>query len=434
MVMKRLLALIVCLLAVWLLPGHDVSGQAASVQSTFGHDADGLSVVGQSASGHDVNGHSVAGQSASEQALKQSKLSLNGYVKYMNTAMFDEFDSYWTVDNLMHNRLNLKWYMGESLTFSAGMRNRLIYGDFVKMVPGYADIVSRDEGFLHFLTSTVADNMSMALVTTFDRMNIEYHTGKFDITLGRQRINWGQSFVWNPNDIFNSYSFFDFDYEERPGSDAVRLRFYPDYTSTLEAAVKIDRNNRLTAAMLYRFNKWGYDIQLLGGVADTTDWIAGAGWSGSIGRTGFTGEVSYFHPRQNAADTSGVVLATAGINKIFKNSLSFSAEVIYNGYFSRIGLGSFTDLWFKPLSVKTISFSKFSWFAQVSYPIHPLLTGSLAAMYFPSLGDGYFIMPSLAFSVSNNMEASLLAQRFQGDFGTGREKLNMFFLRFRYSF
>lgn len=376
----------------------------------------------------------LPGNTVSAQPVKESSLSLNGYVKYMNTAMFDEFDTFWTLDNLIHNRLNLKWHMGESVTFSAGMRNRIIYGDFVKMMPGYAEMLESDNGLLHFLSNNLIDSRSMVLTTTFDRLNFEYSHGKFDLTIGRQRINWGQSFVWNPNDIFNSYSFFDFDYEERPGSDGVRIRYYPGYTSSLEAAVKFDSDNNVTAAMLYRFNIQGYDIQFLGGITDTSDWVGGAGWSGSIGRTGFTGEVSYFHPRKNAADTTGVVLATAGINYLFSNSLSVSAEVIYNGYFSRAGIGSFTDLYFMPMSVKTISFSKFSWFAQVSYPIHPLLTGSLAGMYFPSLGDGYFIMPSLAFSVSDNMEASLLAQRFEGDFGASREKLNMFFLRFRYSF
>ncbi|MDY6801019.1 MAG: hypothetical protein SVU94_07320 [Bacteroidota bacterium] len=43
-----------------------------------------------------------------------------------------------------------------------------------------------------------------------------------------------------------------------------------------------------------------------------------------------------------------------------------------------------------PMSVKTILYSKFSWFGQVSYPIHPLVNATLAAMYFPSLGNGYF--------------------------------------------
>lgn len=369
------------------------------------------------------------------QTEKPSRISLNGYVKYMNTAIFDEFDTFWTLDNLIHNRLNFKWYMSESLTLTAEARNRVIYGDYVRLMPGYADMVSRDNGALHFLTGNIVESRSMILATSVDRLNLEYHRGAFSATLGRQRINWGQSFAWNPNDIFNAYSFFDFDYEEKPGSDAIRLQYYPGYTSAIDAAVKIDKDNNITAALLYRFNRWGYDIQVMGGTIDSSDFVIGGGWSGSLGKFGFTGEASYFHPQENFSDTSGVLLATTGINYLFGNNLSISAEVIYNGYFSRVGLGSFTDLYFMPMTVKTISFSKFSWFAQVSYPIHPLLTGSLAAMYFPSLGDGYFIMPSIEWSVAPNAGVSLLGQRFRGSFGGGEtEKLNLLFLRFRYDF
>jgi len=374
-------------------------------------------------------------QPAAAQTEKPSNISLKGYVKYMNTVIFDEFDSFWTLDNLIHNRLNFKWYMGESLTLTAEARNRVIYGDYVRLMPGYAEMTGRDNGFLNFLTGNVVESRSMILTTSVDRLNFEYHRGSFSATLGRQRINWGQSFAWNPNDIFNAYSFFDFDYEERPGSDAIRVQYFPGYTSAIDAAVKIDKENNITAALLYRFNKWGYDVQVMGGVMDSSDFVIGGGWSGSLGKIGFTGEASYFHPQESFSDTTGVLLATAGINYLFSNSLSVSAEVIYNGYFSRAGVGSFTDLYFLPMTVKTISFSKFSWFGQVSYPLHPLLTGSLAAMYFPSLGDGYFIMPSLEWSIAPNTGVSLLAQRFMGAFSGGApEKLNLFFLRFRYDF
>nr|MDA3954560.1 hypothetical protein [Bacteroidales bacterium] len=77
---------------------------------------------------------------------------------------------------------------------------------------------------------------------------------------------------------------------------------------------------------------------------------------------------------------------------------------------------------------------KFSWFGQISYPFHPLLTGSIAVMYLPSLGNGYFIMPSINYSISNNFEFSLYSQYFEGEFGGQSDKMTMVFLRFRYSF
>jgi len=368
------------------------------------------------------------------QVGNDQNISLNGYVKYLNHVTFNKFESPWIIENNIHNRLNFSWYVNQNLTFTAQMRNRIVYGDYVKTIPDYADMIAADNGYLNFLTNNLYSNNSVVINTSFDRLFFEYNIENITATIGRQRINWGQSFVWNPNDIFNAYSFFDFDYEERPGSDAIRLQYYPTYTSTAEAAVKIDKDNQLTAAAMYRFNAKGYDIQLLSGVLDSTDFVLGGGWTGSIRNVGFTGELSYFHPQQNFPDSLGVMLTTVGFSYIFSNSLSINVEAIYNGYFSKLMLAGFTDLFFVPMSVKTISFSEFTWFAQVSYPIHPLLNASVAAMYFPSLGNGYFVMPTFTYSAGQNTEVSILGQRFAGEFGSEAESLNMLFLRFRLSF
>ena len=361
-------------------------------------------------------------------------MELNGYIKYMNTAMFNSVDSVWLVDNLIHNRLNYKWYMNDKITFTLDMRNRFVYGDLVKFIPGYVNSLENDNDYLNFLTNNITDGNSYVLNTTFDRTYLELNLNKWVITVGRQRINWGQSFAWNPNDIFNSYSFFDFDYEERPGSDAVRIQYYPNYTSVAEAAIKIDKDNNITAAGLYRFNKWSYDIQLIAGIIDSSDYVVGAGWSGSIWDFGFNGEISYFHPQENFSDSTGVTIVSAGLSYLFGNSLNVSVEGNYNGYFDKLNLNSFNDLYYIPLSVKTTSYSQFSWFGQISYPIHPLLTGNISVMYFPSLGNGYFLMPSLAYSISDNFEFALYGQRFEGKFGGNYDKMTMLFMRFRYSF
>jgi hypothetical protein len=324
--------------------------------------------------------------------------------------------------------------MNDNFTLVLEARNRLIYGDMVRFIPNYADMIEGDQGFLKFLSNNISNGSSYVLNSTFDRAYFEFNSNKWLVTIGRQRINWGQTFAWNPNDIFNSYSFFDFDYEERSGSDALRIQYYPNYTSVADVAIKIDRNNNITAAGLYRFNKWSYDIQFIGGIIDTSDFVVGAGWTGSIKDFGFTGEISYFHPQENFSDSIGISIISVGLSYMFSNSLNISFEGNYNGYFDKINMTGFDDLYFVPLSVKTSSYSKFSWFGQLSYPIHPLLSGSIAVMYFPSLGHGYFIMPSLNYSVSNNFECSFYGQYFEGEFGDQSDKMTMLFLRFGYSF
>lgn len=160
------------------------------------------------------------------------------------------------------------------------------------------------------------------LNTTIDRLWADFNYGKLLARVGRQRINWGQTLIWNPNDIFNVYSFFDFDYIERPGSDAIRLQYYPDYSSSLEMVVNANYENHITAASLYRFNKWGYDIQFLAGYVNSEDFVVGAGWSGAIGPVSFRGEFSLFRATKNFSDTIGTGIFTTGFDKVFKNSAS----------------------------------------------------------------------------------------------------------------
>ena len=241
--------------------------------------------------------------------------------------------------------------------------------------------------------------------------------------------------MWNPNDLFNAYSFFDFDYEEKPGSDAIRLMYYPSYTSVAELAVKVNRNEQITAAGYYRMNQWGYDVQFLGGILNNDEYVAGVGWSGHIKGAGFNGELTYMRPAKNFHDTSATLLASVSASYMFANSLMLQMEGYYNGHYEHMDMGSFRNYYFRPLTVKTLSFSKFSWFAQASYPIHPLLEGTLAVMYYPDM-EGYFLNPSLRYSLTNNVQLSAFAQLFQGKFtgGGGQEKINFLFFRFKWSF
>ena len=159
----------------------------------------------------------------------------------------------------------------------------------VRSGQSYSEMIGSDHGLVD-LSWNILNKQSFFLNTTIDRLWVDFNYGKFQARVGRQRINWGQTLVWNPNDIFNAYSFFDFDYVERPGSDAIRLQYYPDSSSAFELAVKADYENNITAAALYRFNKWGYDIQFLAGYFNSEDIVAGAGWSGALGSVSFRGE------------------------------------------------------------------------------------------------------------------------------------------------
>jgi hypothetical protein len=249
--------------------------------------------------------------------------------------------------------------------------------------------------------------------------------------VGRQRINWGQTLVWNPNDIFNPYSVFDVDYIERPGCDAVRLQYFPSPTSAVEFAVKGDVNNNITAAALFRFNKWGYDIQTLAGYADNHDFVAGAGWSGALGSISFRGEATWFKPVGEYSDSTGIGILTVGFDKAFSNNSMLQAQFMYCN--DPLKPTDFSSFYLGTLSAKDLAFSKFSAFVSGSYYVTPLANLSLSVMWMPDL-KGYFMGPSFDYSIAENLDFSLIWQYFTSKMAGEQIRNNLGFLRFKYSF
>ncbi len=362
---------------------------------------------------------------------KSDKFTIGGYTSDMQSAMFDSINKQWTISDLIHNRLNFKFFPTEGLTMALEMRNRLSMEENVTNNSATAASFATDNGFMD-LTKNMADGNSYVLNSTIDRLWAAYEKGKFHATLGRQRINWGQTLVWNPNDIFNAYSFFDVDYVERPGSDALRLQYYNSEVSSTELAVKMNRDKQVTAAALYKFNAFDYDFQFLAGTLNQTDYVAGFGWSGAIQSLAFRGEISYFQPEKKFSDTTGVLLASISFNYTFGNSFSLLAEYLYDGA-KYPETFSFESLYSAPLTVKNLSFVKHNILMQASYPITPLLTGSLAGMFLPGI-KGFYIGPSLTYSLSQNLDASLIAQKFGGKINNQELNLNMVYFRLKYSF
>ncbi|CAL6315246.1 unnamed protein product [Bathycoccus prasinos] len=151
-----------------------------------------------------------------------------------------------------------------------------------------------EQGNDYFDLSLESSQDSWAAQTIMDRLYLDIYLGDWEMSIGRQRINWGISTFWNSNDIFNAYNFTDFDYEERPGSDAILIRKYIGFTSSIEFAIAAtDDINKLKAGLLYKFNLKNYDYQILAGLSE--NYLAlGGGWSGAIKQVGFKGEFNTF--------------------------------------------------------------------------------------------------------------------------------------------
>ena len=369
---------------------------------------------------------------------KPKKYTINGYLSNMQSIIFEDFEGNWMNDNLIHNRLKLNGYLHENFTLRMDLRSRIFTGEQIKITPGYGKMIEKDAGLIDMNTNLINEK-SIIFNSMIDRLYLSFEKGNLNITAGRQRINWGRSIVWNPNDLFNTYSYFDFDYPEKPGADALRLQYYTGPSSKLELAVKADSSERISAAALYKFTLKNFDLQVIGGLLNENDYAAGFGFESYIGSVSLRGEYSYLHPKSNMADTIGLSVMSISADYLFPNSLSLQAEFLYNQQTAENGIRNFMQYYAEPLNVKNLSFTEYNIFAGVTYPITPLFTAGISAMYYPEI-KGFFIGPNLAYSMAQNFEFSFTGQTFSGEFPgittgqTEQSQLSILFLRLKWNF
>lgn len=367
-----------------------------------------------------------------QDSVKVRNWELKGYLGNMQSAMFQDVNQDWITDQLFHNRINFKWMPSENFIFAAESRNRFMYGQMLQLNPSYAITLDADNGWMD-LSTNISEGKSYLLNASIDRLYADYQSGSLQITLGRQRINWGQTFVWNPNDLFNTYSFFDFDYPEKPGSDALRVQYYTGAASSVEAVAKINHSSESSYALLWKTNQWNTDFQVLAGIYEESDLTLGAGFSGAIGNLSLRGEGNYFTPKNHFADSGSTVVVSLGCNYTFSNSLTLQFESLYNQLPSGQALDSISNILSIPFSSKKLSFTDYNIFGALSYPLNPLLTGSLSAMYYPEL-DGYYLGADISYSIRQDMDLTAFYQFFHLKLKMETGNFNLAALRLKWSF
>jgi len=365
-------------------------------------------------------------------SFAQSSFEVNGYLQNMQTVWAPKQLDNWVFQNSIGNRLNFEYFPSDEFTLNTSLRNIFDYGQFVSLIPNYEDFAAKDNGYIN-LTSIITSNNSAVLYSNIDRLNILFSKGNFELQIGRQRVNLGISMVWTPNDIFNSSSFLNFDYVEKSGSDAIRLQYHTGVASSLQLVYKSNNKNEVSSAAIIKFNEWNYDFQFLAGVMED-DYIIGGGWAGQISDAGFTGEFTYFRDKNNFGGATGIYVSSIGGSYTFSNSLYILGEFLFNS-------NGKTDLFSQPNSIfsleysaKNLSLSKYSIFLQASYPVTPLISGSVSSIFNPS-DNSFFLNPSVDISLTENVYLLTSGQFFiggnfteWGDFG------QFYYLRLKWNF
>ena len=356
--------------------------------------------------------------------------SVNGYIKYLPSYLNYNLKPNKLIPpsmlesqkiHLIHNRINLRGYYGNNLSLGFEFRNRMMFGDLQTI---------QSDGGLVDMSFYIFNEKNFILHSMIDRLWIKYQKNKLEISLGRQRVNWGINTIWNSNDLFNAYNFIDFDYVERPGSDVLRVIYSGDNLSSFEFIYMPNKSRRNIYAAMYKLNKIGYDFQFIA-ANYFDDLVLGGGWAGNIKKAGFKGELSYFI---NNNFNNTLSLSTS-LDYSFKDGYYLLGSYLYNSQGSNSpGLLNFINITDNILSPKNLMPSKNSYLLQISKSISPPLNSSLTIMY----GSGInflFLSPNISYDINDKFDIGIIGQLFfMEDSGSLTNLLRGIYLQTRFSF
>lgn len=357
------------------------------------------------------------------------KFTINGYIKSLQTLTFDKNFKDLVSGDLIHNRINIKWRPSENFTAVAELRNRLFWGEEVKLTPGFTSLL-RNENELVNMQKVWINNKALVLHTNVERLYIDYQQNKWNARIGRQRINWGITTTWNPNDIFNTYNFLDFDYEERPGVDGGKLRYMINNSSNAELAyANTGKKVGDIAAIKYSLNKWNYDMQLITGWYKNHPTL-GAGWAGYIKDAGFKGEVQYFFAYKDSIHHLNITLDG---DYMFKKGWYLNVGMLFNNAGLYKPINSWDTINLK-LSPENLMPTKWNVIVTTAKEFTPLLSVNMSMLYAP--GTNLFILfPSLQYNIATNLDVNLVWQSFFAEIRNNFKAVNhRCFLRMKWSF
>lgn len=366
---------------------------------------------------------------AAQDSLDTKRFEVQGYVKDLQSLTWQENMTHLFTGNLIHNRLNLKWIPSARMTGAVELRNRLFWGEEVRATPAFSSLLGNtNEAF--DLSANWINEEAMVFNTNIDRLWLEYQRKKWNIRVGRQRINWGIGTTWNPNDLFNTFNFLDFDYEERPGADAIKLQYLTSDMNHVEFAFSIaGRSEAKIAAVKYFMNVASYDLQFIAGWFHEQPTL-GMGWSGSIRETGFKGELQYYFSRGGYAEH---VNLTAEADHVFEKGWYLSAGFLMNN----LGLDKSPVLWDAAsleITPRNLMPTKWNTLLTVGKEINPLISVTTTTIYAPGT-NLLLLLPTVSFSMTDNVGVSLVWQSFFSEGVQGFDDLShRAFLRIKWNF
>jgi hypothetical protein len=375
-----------------------------------------------------------------------------GYLKNLTTYADGEIEwlpielGKW--QNTSQFRTNFFFYPSTDITTSAQARTLLILQENSDLLREFQDALNTSGSYYFDLRADWLEEDDAFGFTEIDRLYFDWIYNDWELVFGRQRIAWGTCLVWNPTDLFNPYDILDFDYEERPGTDALQIQYYTGPLSQANVAITPGKTRYdVIYAARYMTNKWNYDFNFIAGWQRNSLRLA-TSWAGEIYDGGFRGEVLYTDPEieyttiqiiseppflsyKDVKVEDPYWTIALSYDYTFKNSFYVHTEYIYNG------LGTTEDAGSRRLDIiytGELTPARQSLFLQVAYQFTPLARGAFFVIYNPN-DKSWLAAPSIQYSVATNWELYLLAFPSGGNSGTEYGDFpDQYFARVEFSF
>jgi hypothetical protein len=353
------------------------------------------------------------------------KISINGYIKSLQNWQFHDNGDVLS-NQLLHNRINLKWNIHSSLIIAGEWRTRIISGDEIKLQTNFKSLLQNPNDKWNLSVAWV-NKPDLIILSNTERLWMSYSANKWFLRAGRQRINWSTTTTWNPNDIFNTYNFLDFDYEERPGCDAIQTRYLINANSNLEMAWGFaGSKGEILGGLKYLIQIDQWDVQANIGLYNN-HLTLGTSWAGHIKEAGFKGE---FQMLRN--DVAPVYNITAEIDYMFKKGWYVKTGFLYNSAGKKGSIQNRNDLMFRMTPLQQMPAA---WNVEITTQKEwtPVIKSGTTIIYSP-MSNILLIIPTGTVSLSDEWETNLVLQHFFLKEKTWNGVLHNSFIRFRYSF
>lgn len=367
-----------------------------------------------------------------------SSYDIGGYAKYLFSSMKLPSAPERYTDHLFHVRLNTRWYPVNNLKAVMEMRLRGYYGESIENIPNFIDQIKGGYDFLNLDAVLWNQNKTLGY-GEIDRLYLDWNYSSLQLSLGRQRIAWGTNWVWNPTDIFNPLSILDFDYEERPAVDALRIQYYLGPVSKVEFAFKPAKDKKdFIAAGLLSLNFHDYDVNFIGGIKNEK-WLTGLSWAGDVYGAGFRGEFLLNQAKKSSITQLNLAFGSENPYYSFAlsgdytlpNSFYIHTEILHNS----IGVPNLTfEYSQQAIGFGLLTPARWSVYQEFAYDFSPLVRGTIFGLFNPD-DKSFAVVPSVSYSVMANLDLLLLAMFFNGDALTEYGDYgSTIFLRLKYSF